>query len=85
LSEQEIKDSDYVEIATPEGGLSYKYHPANDPQKVVVFGETITDLLVKKLVELDKREMIDAELFPLYELFVSSKPDNDNVVPIKKE
>jgi len=79
LSENEIKDSGYSETILPAGGMTFIYHPAQDPMKKISFGEVVVELLSKKLSKLDKDEKIDGDLFPLYKIFVNET----NLVPFK--
>ena len=73
LSEEEIKESGYTEEILPNGALSFKYHPGQDPKKTVSFGESVCEGLSKKFVELDTQEKIDGDLFPLWEIFVKAE------------
>ena len=75
LTAEEIKESGYTEKISPDGRMSFAYHPAQDPMKTIVFGEVVCECLSKKLEDLDKQEKIDGDLFPLWEMFVAPKPE----------
>lgn len=76
LSVEEIKATQYEEkqIGT---GMSFVYKPAADPMKSISFNDVVCDCLKIKFQALDKQEKIDANLLPLFEMFVP-----ENTVPL---
>jgi hypothetical protein len=61
-----------------QGMTLWNQEAAKDIVKDVPMGEIVTQLIVKKLKELDKEKKLKAEHISLYEKFIEGKTDDDS-------
>jgi hypothetical protein len=72
LSEEEIKETGFLEIPSEKGGSSLGWNPQKDPMKDVVFGETVLKKIQEKLKYLDASENLNADQAALFDKFIET-------------
>ena len=70
LSEEEVKEFEY-EIDIDKG--TSKWNEKGREQKPIEISDTMKDIIIKKLKELDKKEEIGRAIVPVYDLFIKEE------------